>query len=177
MHKIYKKVKKEKEDMNLLIFFALPLATILLSIVLQRILKCPVLVSITFFAIYLIVAFAEFEANLAEAIIATIIYTILAFITSLIVQWISIFRKRLNDMSCCRRSSCSNNEENDVNNGNLLTISCNCSNGESSDLLTVNSSCGNEIIDNDDNTCGCNRNTNNTISYNNNYGRAIRRRI
>ena len=48
--------------MNLFIFFALPLATILLSIVFQKILRSPILVAITFFAIYLIVAFTIFYA-------------------------------------------------------------------------------------------------------------------
>ena len=173
--------------MNLLIFFALPLATILLAIVLQRILKCPVLVAITFFAIYLIVAFAVFSSNLAEAIIATIIYTIIAFITALIVQLIDNLKERLNNISCCRRCSCSNvgnsnsNECNPNNNNNLLTISCNCSNGESNDLLTVNSSCGNEAIDDDNDdtsngSCGCNREAEiSSLPYNNIYGRVTRR--
>ena len=49
--------------MNLLVFFALPLATILLSIVLQTVLKCPILVGITFFAIYLIIAFYSILVN------------------------------------------------------------------------------------------------------------------
>ena len=68
--------------MNLLIYFALPLATILLAIVLQKILRSPILVSITFFAIYLIVAFAAFSDDLAPALVATIIYSLLAFITA-----------------------------------------------------------------------------------------------
>ncbi len=67
----------------LLILFALPIATILLAIVLQKILKCPVLVAITFFAIYLIVAFAFFSASF---LILVIIYTALAYITAVIVQ-------------------------------------------------------------------------------------------
>ena len=75
--------------MNLFIFFALPVATILLAIVLQKILKCPILVAITFFAIYLIVSFTAFSSSLAEALIATIIYTIIAFITAYIVRLIS----------------------------------------------------------------------------------------
>ena len=72
--------------MNLLVFFALPLATILLSIVLQTVLKCPILVGITFFAIYLIIAFAAFSGSLAEALIATIIYSIIAFVTAYIIK-------------------------------------------------------------------------------------------
>ena len=81
--------------MNLLVFFALPLATILLSIVLQTVLKCPILVGITFFAIYLIIAFAAFSGSLAEALIATIIYSIIAFITAWLVNIINIIKERL----------------------------------------------------------------------------------
>ena len=35
--------------MGLLLFFALPVATIILAVVLQKILKCPILVAATFF--------------------------------------------------------------------------------------------------------------------------------
>ena len=72
----------------LFIFFVLPLATILLSIVLQKLLRSPILVGITFFAIYLIVSFVAFSNNLAEALIATIIYTIIAIITAYITRLI-----------------------------------------------------------------------------------------
>ena len=76
--------------MNLLIFFALPLATILLAIVFQKVLKCQILVAITFFAIYLIILFSLYAAgvitNLAEGLIAVIIYTIIAFLTAWIVR-------------------------------------------------------------------------------------------
>ena len=81
--------------MNLFIFFVLPLATILLSIVLQKILRSPILVAITAFAIYLIVAFVAFLGTLAEAIIAVIIYTLIAYITAYIVMIMCRFRRRL----------------------------------------------------------------------------------
>ena len=42
----------------LLIFFALPIATIIISIALQKILKNPALVAAVIFAIFLIVTFA-----------------------------------------------------------------------------------------------------------------------
>ena len=45
---------------TLLLFFALPVATIILAIVLEKILDCPVLVAATFFAIYLVVTFAVY---------------------------------------------------------------------------------------------------------------------
>ena len=65
--------------MGLLLFFALPVATIILAVVLQKILKCPILVADTFFAIYLIVAFAIFDSSF---LIFVIVYTILAYISA-----------------------------------------------------------------------------------------------
>ena len=47
----------------LLLFFALPIATIILAVVLEKILRCPILTAATFFAIFLIVAFAIFDAR------------------------------------------------------------------------------------------------------------------
>ena len=136
--------------MNLFIFFALPLATILLAIVFQKILRSPILVTITFFAIYLIVAFASFSDTLAEALIATIIYTIIAYITAYIVMIICRLRRRFcnsrredaeneNNRRCC----CGNNNDNNENaENNLLRISCSCGNSNrSSDLLTIDSTC------------------------------------
>ena len=131
--------------MNLFIFFALPLATILLAIVLQKILRSPILVAITFFAIYLIVAFAAFSDTLVEALVAAIIYSIIAYITAYIVMIICRLKHRF--CNCSRgennstsRCSCENN--NDSAENNLLRISCSCGNSDrSSDLLTVDSTC------------------------------------
>ena len=108
--------------MNLFIFFALPLATILLAIVLQKVLRSPILVAITFFAIYLIVAFAAFQDTLAEAIIAAIIYTIIAYITAVIVRFI----KRL---FCFHNENITNSlgiRNNNIQSSNLLTVDSNC---------------------------------------------------
>ena len=78
--------------MNLLIFFALPIATILLAIVLERVLGSPILVAITFFAFYLIILFALFATevitDLATLLIALIVLTLLAYITAVIVKFI-----------------------------------------------------------------------------------------
>jgi hypothetical protein len=158
--------------MILFIFFALPVATILLAIVLQKVLKCPILVAITFFAIYLIVSFAAFSSSLAEALIATISYTIIAFVTAYIVSVISDLIRRLEagpEFNGRRRDNenvaltnltdngtqtcCCNNNENSSN--DLLRINCSCGNGTSSNLLTVSSNC---VTDNDnsDSSCGCN---------------------
>ncbi len=101
---LFNQPRKERNKMNLFVFFALPLATILLSIVLQKVLRSPALVAITFFAIFLIVAFVAFLDNLAEAIIATIIYTIIAYITATIVEIICRYRKQI-------RCRCTNNNQ------------------------------------------------------------------
>lgn len=77
---------------TLLIFFALPVATIILSIVLQKILKNPLLVAATFFAIYLIVAFAFSDSNF---LVLTILYTILAYLTAVLTKWIFCLLERL----------------------------------------------------------------------------------
>jgi len=151
----------------LFVFFVLPLATILLAIVLQKILKNPILVGITFFAVYLIVAFTAFSANLAAAIIGAIILSVLAFITAVIVQFICILRERFgnNNEHCLHKN---NDTQTISDTGNLLRISCNCQNGESNDLLTINSNCNcNNNNDNDsDNSNNCGGNNREAIVIN-----------
>ena len=65
--------------MDALLFFALPIATILLAIVWQKVVKCPILVALTAFAIFLIVTFAVFDSDF---LIFAIVYTILAYIAA-----------------------------------------------------------------------------------------------
>lgn len=89
---------------TLLLFFALPVATIILAIVLEKILRNPILTAATFFAIYLIVTFTAFDANF---LVYAIVYTILALISAIIAE---IIYRRLEENQ--------NNEEN----------SCGCSN-------------------------------------------------
>ena len=165
-------------DSTIFVFFVLPLATILLAIVLQKVLKSPILVAITFFAIYLIVAFVSFSDTLAEALIAVIIYTIIAYITALIVMFICNCRRRfcgheennnalnlanqvfssgnmLNQRNCsCGGGDHDSDEDNNNTENNLLRISCRCGNSEqSNDLLTVDSTCSvNDIRNNNTST-------------------------
>ena len=84
--------------MELFVFFVLPLATILLSIVLQKILKNPILVAITIFALFLIVSFTAFSDALDLALIATIAYTIISFITAFLVRLFCVLKNRLGDL-------------------------------------------------------------------------------
>lgn len=100
-------------NMNiLLLFFALPVATIILAVVLQRLLRSPILVALTFFAIYLIVAFAAFDETF---LVFAIVYTILAFIAAVIAKFIMRLIR-------CQRN-CDNNDNNGNGNGNNDTES------------------------------------------------------
>lgn len=104
---------------TLLLFFALPVATIILAVVLEKILRNPFLTSATFFAIYLIVAFAVFDASF---LVYTIAYTILAFIAAFIAEYF------------CQRA-----EINERRNSNNNNNTCGCNrNTSNSDVATVN---------------------------------------
>lgn len=121
--------------MNELLFFALPIATIILAIVLQKIIKCPILVALTFFAIYLIVTFAFFTANF---LIFTIVYTILAYIAASITRWIcenlgrNIFFRNINAENIntnnlrARNVEIDNDEEDDDNDDDNNHHNCGC---------------------------------------------------
>lgn len=102
---------------TLLIFFALPIAIIIISIALQKIFKCPFLVAGIIFAIFLIVTFAIGNLNY---LVATIAYTILAFITAILTNIICRILRELDRREeeqegregCCNRRgrNSSNNE-------------------------------------------------------------------
>ena len=157
----------------LLIFFALPIATIIISIALQKILKCPLLVAAIIFSIFLIVTFVVGNLNfLVAAIIYAIISFITAFLTCLICRFLNTYNSNIRRCCCGNNNSNNARRQNDLltissscrNNGNgeLLTISSNGCNGNVNDLLTINSNCKN-------NNCNCNDscsdNSNNTVNF------------
>lgn len=151
---------------NLLIFFALPIATIIISAILEKLIKCPITVAALVFAIFLIVTFAISDTTF---LIATLAYTILALITAYIVCILC------NRHIACGCNSCSNNngedeEETvtellreilasltDSNNNNSCGCSS-CNNRQNSNLgdvleTTINNSCNSG----ENTTCNCNR--------------------
>ena len=149
----------------LLIFFALPIAVIIISIALQRIFKCPILVAAIIFAIFLVVTFIVGDLIF---LVATIVFTIIALITAIITKIICRILREVDDRDCRReRCSCSNNNgtqlvsisggcSNNDDNGNLLTISSNGCNGVENELLTINTSCRrNNTNGRTGNFCGC----------------------
>ena len=106
---------------NLLIFFALPIATIIISIALQKIFKCPFLVAAIIFAIFLVVTFIL--GNLIY-LVATIAYTILAFITAVLTSIVCRILRELDrreESHCCRRERNQNSNDNNTST-QLLSI-------------------------------------------------------
>lgn len=124
--------------MNLiLLLFVLPFATIIFSIVLQRIIRSPVLVALTVFSIFLILAFTVFDESF---LIIAILYTILSYITAVITRLIKRIIKRClcnlndsdNDNSGDEDVDCDNDSDNDSTgcgcNRSAVIINENCRN-------------------------------------------------
>ena len=103
---------------NLLIFFAIPFAVVVISIALQKLLRCPFLVAGIIFSTFLVIGFAISNLNI---VIAGIIYAILAFITAYLTMLISRMR--------CQNQNNNINNTNNVNNINNTSNNintCNC---------------------------------------------------
>ena len=107
----------------LLLAFAIPVATILLAIVLQKILKCPLLVAATFFAIFLIVTFAVFDSSF---LVFAILYTILAYVTAVLTRLICKIIARFNLQNNC---NCICDESRERENNSARNTNCNVSSG------------------------------------------------
>lgn len=141
---------KRREVMNiLLIFFALPIAVIVISIALQKILKNPLLVAAIIFAIFLIVTFIVNNLNF---LIAAIAYAIISFITALITCIVCRILNRINreNSCCCRRDDrCCWRRDNN---------SCDSDDNNRNNVLTIAS------IQDDSSNCSCNQ-SNNIRSY------------
>lgn len=115
---------------TLLLFFALPIAVIIISVALQKVLRNPLLVAGIIFAILLIATFVINDLNL---LIATIIYTIISYITALITSLICRFLRnnRQNGGRCC--NLCENSNNNTNNNS-----CCNQNNNDDSEVCGAN---------------------------------------
>ena len=107
---------------NLLVFFAIPLATIIIAVVLERVWKNYILVTLFAFAVFLIVAFAVGDTTL---LVLVIIYTILAFLAAFLSMLFRKICKRLRNLD----EIASENEENT----NDDRHNCKCRNNNCSD--------------------------------------------
>ena len=141
-------------DTILLLFFALPIAVVVISVALQKILRCPILVAAIIFAIFLIVTFVVGDTIL---LIAAIAYAILSYITAFLVCVICRFLNSFERYSSrCRNSNNNNNNNNDNNSNNDLVTISNIANN-------LNNSGFNNNNNNNNNGCGCNNNNNNQV--------------
>ena len=95
----------------LLFFFSIPIAIIIISIALERLLDCPVLVASIAFAVLLVIA--TILAN-TTFLIAVIIYTIISFLAAWISKYICRYLKNIRN--CC------DNNSNNYNSSNVLTV-------------------------------------------------------
>ncbi len=86
----------------LLIFFAIPVAVIIMSIILEKYMRCPLAVSGLFFSIFLIIAFLL--GAFPEYFVMTFVYTIISFVVSYIYERVTLSSVNENNYSCrCRR--------------------------------------------------------------------------
>ena len=97
----------------LLFFFSIPIAIIIISIALERLLDCPILVAAITFAVLLVVATI---LGSTAFLIAVIIYTIISFLAAWISNYICRWLRNI-------RNCCNNNSNFYNNNGNnVLTV-------------------------------------------------------
>ena len=92
----------------LLFFFSIPIAIIIISIALERLLDCPILVAAITFAVLLVVAII---LGSTAFLIAVIIYTIISFLAAWISKYICRWLRNI-------RNCCNNNSNFYNNNGN-----------------------------------------------------------
>ena len=118
---------------TLLIFFAFPIAVIIISAILEKVLKNPIAVAAFIFAVFLIVTFAAFDETF---LIATLAYTIIAFITALIVHFLKCRNDNENSMCDLLADIIRNNNENSGNNNN-----CSSNNNNENIAETVKKYC------------------------------------
>ncbi len=111
----------------LLIFLALPLATVIISIALQKILKSPILVSAITFVVFLIIALIFNNFGL---LVAAIAYGILSFLTAYIACILcKISSERASNCNNGCNDNCNCNEiENALPSGNNGNSGCMCRN-------------------------------------------------
>ena len=94
---------------NLLIFFAIPLAIIVISIALQKILRNPFLVAAIVFSIALVIVLAFFDPIYLIAVVA---YTVIAFLAALLT---CLLCGVLRNSSICHCIGCGGENDNQNN--------------------------------------------------------------
>lgn len=107
----------------ILFFVVIPIAVIISSIALQRLINSPVLVSAIVFITFIIVALL-FPASTALLILAAIALGIIALITAFLTCILSGVLDRICDKNCTRDNDAQNNNDNISNNINRCSRLC-----------------------------------------------------
>ena len=107
---------------NLLIFFAIPLAIVIISIALQKVLKNPFLVSAIIFSILLVIVLAVLDPIYLIAVVA---YTVLAYISAVLTCLFCRFIRNSNIGNCmgCGENNSQNIDNNNSENQVIATLS------------------------------------------------------
>ncbi|HIU51288.1 MAG TPA: DUF2651 family protein [Candidatus Merdicola faecigallinarum] len=119
----------------LLLVFAIPIAIIVISIALQKLLRCPILVAGIIFSILLIIAIIISNINF---VILVIIYTILSYLTALFTCVIERILRRHPQICRCEDHS----EANEGNNANVVTINGTLNTANSNNNQRTGTFCG-----------------------------------
>ena len=130
---------------NLLIFFAFPIAVIILSVILNNALHNPFSVASLIFAVFIVVTFAAFDETF---LIATLAYTILGFITALLSDRLLNCNNALSN-NHSKNNSClcdtlieSIETNNSTNTGNAYDTNINLETSISKADNVINDNCG-----------------------------------
>ena len=115
---------------NLLIFFAIPLAIVIISIALQKVLRNPFLVAAIIFSILLVIVLAFFDTIYLIAVVA---YTVLAYITAVLT---CLFCRILRNSNIGNCMGCGNNNDNNGDNGNETQVVATLSEGTNNQFNT-----------------------------------------
>ena len=145
--------------MTILIFFALALATIVVAIFLNRLVRCPILVGFLFFSITLLIAVILSNTTLIVIAIVLGILSFLAALLDCVIKNSCFFRNNhcLNCYNPYNESNTDNNNNNHCDN----TLRIINSNGEV--IARINGDSINCIDNNVE--CGCSGRNNSTFIY------------
>ena len=149
-----------------LILFVFPLVTIILAGVLEFIIKCPIAVAAVAFSVWVLVAFLVFDTT--TFFIAVFIYTLLAFLSALVVKFIRCNIRRCNSCSSCD----SFNIANIATQGIQDTITDAVNDAVNNVVPEAVNEAINNIINN--NSCNCNNSLNSSSNCGCNQTRAYK---
>ena len=138
----------------LLIFFAIPLAVIILSIILESLINCPFKIAGVFFSIFIVLAFAF--GGTAELIVAAIVYTVISFISAEIIRYI-INRRHNCNYNLVNTCNTYGFQTNNTNNLNYLNAFERLGNGVTNENMTNTLSNDTANFENRNVGCNCRR--------------------